>query len=119
MAEIRPEARVAAAAEEAGSSFTTLLPLNTTRARLCCGLSSEFVVVPGEVFTIVGGLAAHKHVPVVQDLLPGQQLILKVEMNIKSAAFHTGVKEKTVPDQSTLSWSDSYTRCLASAWAWS
>lgn len=33
--------------------------------------SSELVVVPGEVFPVVGGLTSHKHVPVFQNLLFG------------------------------------------------
>lgn len=32
---------------------------------------SELVMVPGEVFPIVGGLTSHKHVPVFQNLLFG------------------------------------------------
>ena len=42
-------------------------------------LHSELIMVPGEVFSIVGGLASHKHVPVFKDLLSSQHLILRGE----------------------------------------
>lgn len=55
--------------------------------------SSELVVVPGEVFSVVGGLASHKHVPVVQDLLSGQQLILQMG---KKGTFKITQKKKKI-----------------------
>lgn len=42
-------------------------------------LRSELVVVPGKVFSIVGGLTSHEHVPVFKDLLFGQHLVLRFE----------------------------------------
>ncbi len=39
--------------------------------------SSELVMVLGEVFSVVGGLTSHKHVPVFEDLLLGQHLVLR------------------------------------------
>ena len=42
-----------------------------------CPESSELVMVLGEVLSVVGGLASHKHVPVFQDLLFGQHLVLQ------------------------------------------
>lgn len=38
--------------------------------------SSELVVVPGEVLSVVGGLTSNKHVPVLENLFFGQHLIL-------------------------------------------
>lgn len=40
-------------------------------------LGSQLIVVPGKVFAVVGGLAAHKHVPVLKNLFFGQHLVLK------------------------------------------
>lgn len=35
-------------------------------------------MVPGEVLPVVGGLTSHKHVPVLNDLLFRQHLVLRV-----------------------------------------
>lgn len=44
-----------------------------------CKETSKLVMVLGEVFSIVGGLTSHKHVPVFKDLLFGQHLVLRTE----------------------------------------
>lgn len=86
---------------------------------------SELVVVLGQVFPVVGGLTPHKHVPVFKDLLFGQHLVLRGEdRGIARQVSATSNQSRSVNmlmplRPSTLSWSDSYTRCLASAWAWS
>lgn len=46
---------------------------------------SELIVVPGKVFTIVGGLAANKHVPVLKYLLFAQHLVLKTRTAIMTS----------------------------------
>lgn len=38
---------------------------------------SKFIMIFGQVFPVVGSLASHKHVPVVQNLLLGQHLVLR------------------------------------------
>jgi hypothetical protein len=53
-------------------------------------------MVPCQVLTVVGGLAAHKHVPVAQDLSFAQPAILWAEWSAGGRA-HGGHPHQAVP----------------------